>query len=140
MTEFTLDTRLANDTLRVGDLPLCQVRLMDDAHYPWLILVPRRPGIEEIYQLSEADQQQLLRESSRVARLLGELFSPDKLNIAAIGNMVRQLHVHHVVRYRDDASWPGPVWGAVPVQKRAAADSDALVSRLQKALGDDLVQ
>ena len=87
---------------------------MNESRYPWLILVPEREGINEIYQLNEADQILLLQESSLLARGLAEAFAADKLNIAAIGNLVPQLHVHHVVRYRDDPAWPAPVWGRFP--------------------------
>jgi len=111
---FVLDERLAADTGLVGDLPLCRVLLMRDANYPWLVLVPRRPDLRELYQLDAADQQQYLLESNTVARLLQQLFSPEKLNIAALGNMVPQLHIHHIARYLTDPAWPRPVWGAVP--------------------------
>ncbi|MGZ8249978.1 HIT domain-containing protein, partial [Methylomagnum sp.] len=85
--------------------------LMNESRYPWFILVPERAGVGEIHQLSDADQIQWLRESSRLSRALAELFQADKMNVAAIGNLVPQLHVHHVVRYRNDPAWPAPVWG-----------------------------
>lgn len=113
---FTLDPQLARDTLPIGDLPLCRLLLMNDATYPWFILVPRRADIREIYQLAAVDQQQLLAESSQLARLLAEQFFADKLNIAALGNLVPQLHVHHLVRYRTDPAWPKPVWGLLPAK------------------------
>lgn len=108
---FVLHPKLAEDTFALGDFPLSQLLLINDANYPWFILVPRRAEISEIYQLSSEDQQQLLRESSELARQLHQLFQADKLNIAALGNMVPQLHLHHIVRYQSDASWPNPVWG-----------------------------
>lgn len=111
---FALDPRLQNDTFYLGDFPLSALLLMNDRTYPWLILVPRRPNIREIFQLDPADQQQLLRESSGLAATLSSVFRGDKLNIAALGNIVAQLHLHHIVRYRTDPAWPAPVWGRSP--------------------------
>ncbi|RRJ84164.1 HIT domain-containing protein [Aestuariirhabdus litorea] len=113
MDEYQLDPQLSRDTLRVGEFPLCSLLLMNDNHYPWFILVPRRAGVQEIYQLAEEDRQQLLWESCYVSEKLKDLYSADKMNLAALGNMVPQLHLHHVVRYKTDAAWPAPVWGAV---------------------------
>ena len=114
MTDFLLDSRLQNDTVTLRDLPLCRVLLSRDANYPWLILVPRISGIREIIELSDNQQQQLQKESNLVAEFLLSEFSPDKLNIAALGNVVEQLHIHHIARYRNDPSWPAPIWNAVP--------------------------
>lgn len=114
---FQLDPRLEKDTVLISDWHLCQVRLMNDSRYPWVILIPKVEGVSEIHELTEEQQQLLLGESMRLSKALDQLFSPHKLNIAALGNMVRQLHVHHIVRYEDDASFPKPVWGvgdAVP--------------------------
>ncbi|NNM70804.1 HIT domain-containing protein [Enterovirga aerilata] len=108
---FTLDPRLDADTLHVGDLPLCSVLLMDDARFPWLILVPRRAGLVEITDLQDADAQALMGELRMAARVMLELARPDKVNVAALGNVVSQLHVHVVGRFRSDPAWPGPVWG-----------------------------
>jgi diadenosine tetraphosphate (Ap4A) HIT family hydrolase len=102
MNDFTLHPRLMGDCLSLGSLELCRVLLMNDRTYPWLILVPQRAGITEIFELPEADQQRLIAESSCVARALMDVFRPDKLNIAAIGNLVPQLHIHHVARFRTD--------------------------------------
>jgi len=113
---FKLHPRLAEDTLLVGDFPLCHLLLMNDASYPWFILVPRRAGVREIFELEQRDQQQLLKESSQLSQLLSKLFHADKLNIAALGNMVPQLHIHHIVRYQTDQAWPNPVWGMFPAQ------------------------
>ena len=110
---FTLHPKLAEDTVSLGDFPLCRMLLMNDVHFPWFILVPKRPDIREIHDLSEDDQRQLIRESSILASQLAKVFKADKLNIAALGNMVPQLHLHHIVRYRDDLCWPAPVWGKV---------------------------
>jgi diadenosine tetraphosphate (Ap4A) HIT family hydrolase len=114
MSNFELDFRLNGDTLPVTDLDLCSVRLMNDARYPWLILVPRRSGMVEIFDLDDKDQQQLHQEIRRCAEILQGHFKPDKLNIAALGNQVRQLHVHLIARFVDDAAWPDPIWGRLP--------------------------
>ena len=111
-----LHPQLQNDCLLVGKFELCKLLLMKDANYPWFILVPDRDGITEIYQLDDAAQQQLMRESSVMARLLVEHFQADKVNIAALGNVVPQLHVHHIARYHEDPAWPAPVWGPCPAQ------------------------
>jgi diadenosine tetraphosphate (Ap4A) HIT family hydrolase len=112
--DFTLDPRLEQDTLCLGKFPLSLLLLMNDSTYPWLILVPQRPEIREVYQLDPTDRQQLLVESCHLAEVLAALLRPDKLNIAALGNVVAQLHLHHVVRYRSDPAWPAPVWGKTP--------------------------
>jgi diadenosine tetraphosphate (Ap4A) HIT family hydrolase len=129
-----LHPQLAQDTVELGRFPLCRVLLMRDANYPWIILVPDRDGISEIYQLSEADQQLLLKESSTLARLLNNEFNADKLNIAALGNVVPQLHVHHVVRYQKDPAWPAPVWGKVPALPYNDAELEQRVAKITAAL------
>lgn len=111
---FELHPRLQQDCHLVGQFGLCSLLMMRDANYPWFILVPRREAVSEIHHLEEADQLQLQRESVTLAAALESVFKPDKLNVAALGNIVPQLHLHHVVRYRDDAAWPDPVWGRVP--------------------------
>ncbi|HEV8078670.1 MAG TPA: HIT family protein [Marinobacter sp.] len=108
---FSLHQRLAADTLSLGQSRLCELRLMNDSTWPWVILVPMRDGIREIYQLDEADQQRLLWESSELSRAMMVLFAGDKMNLAALGNMVPQLHLHHIVRFEGDPAWPAPVWG-----------------------------
>jgi len=108
----------------MGELALSRLLLLNDSRYPWFILVPRREGVSEIYQLSDEEQQQLLRESSRLGRFLMDSFGGDKLNIGALGNLVPQLHLHHIVRFRSDVTWPGPVWGvgkAEPYSEEALA-------------------
>ncbi|MEW6691381.1 MAG: HIT family protein [Pseudomonadota bacterium] len=131
---FELHPRLAADTVEVTRLPLCRVLLMNDANYPWLILVPQRPGIREIFELDEADQQQLMRESTFVTRVMNDLFRPDKMNIAALGNVVPQLHIHHIARYRHDPAWPAPVWGQRPAQAYAPGLASEIMTRLSTAL------
>ncbi|MGE5168277.1 MAG: HIT domain-containing protein [Deltaproteobacteria bacterium] len=125
--DFVLDPRLAGDTHRVGDLELTRVLLMDDARFPWLILVPRRVNLRELTDLGTGDQQRLLAEIDRCARVLHTLEKPDKLNIAALGNVVAQLHVHVIARRASDAAWPRPVWG---FGEREPYTTDALPQRL----------
>lgn len=128
--EFELHERLARDSLPVGRFPLGRLLLINDSRYPWCVLVPARAGIREIHQLAWEDQVQLLRESGCLARGLEALFSPDKLNLAAIGNLVPQLHLHHVVRYTGDAAWPGPVWGVGAARPYEAAAGAERIRRL----------
>ena len=109
---FELHTRLQADTQLLGDLPLCRVLLAKDSQYPWLILVPRVDNLREIHHLAPAQQQQLMQESCAVATLMEQALSPDKINIGALGNLVPQLHLHHVARFTTDKAWPGPIWGA----------------------------
>ena len=108
---FLLASRLEADSLFLTDWPLCQVRLMDDARFPWLILVPRREGLEEWTELSPEDSMALSAEIARAGRGLAQMFKPRKLNVGALGNIVRQMHVHVIARFETDAAWPGPVWG-----------------------------
>ena len=114
MTNFVLHPQLEKDSELVTELPLCSLRLINDANYPWLILVPKVADISDVIDLSYTQQQTLWQESAIVSRALKHLFTPDKLNIAALGNMVPQLHLHHIVRYQHDVSWPKPIWGQVP--------------------------
>ena len=137
--EFARDPRLAADTFVVGETSLSQVLLMNDARYPWLILVPRRCDVTEPFELSEADQAQLWQDSMRLGEAMKAHFAADKLNIAALGNQVAQLHVHHIARFHADDAWPGPVWGvgnAVPYSDAALeALMNELHSLLQQPLG-----
>src|SRR5438128_1975816 len=111
---FTLHPQLAADTVAVGDLMLSRVLLIDNARFPWIVLVPRRPDVREIIDLEEREQAVLFREIATASRLIQSLFQPDKLNVAAIGNMVPQLHVHVVARFTVDDAWPKPVFGFAP--------------------------
>lgn len=113
---FRLATQLENDCQIVDNLSLCQVLLMKDKNYPWLILVPKVENAFDIIDLSESEQTQLWQESALISQCLRSLYQPDKLNVAAIGNVVAQLHLHHVVRYKDDLVWPKPVWGQMPAK------------------------
>lgn len=130
---FSLHPRLEADCFNMGDFPLSRLLLMNDARYPWFILVPRRDDIQEIFQLDDEEQLQLQRESSLLGKHLMERFGGDKLNIAALGNLVSQLHIHHIVRYLDDAAWPGPVWGVglpQPYEEAKLAEVRELISPL----------
>lgn len=109
-----LHPQLVEDTIIIGRFDLCILLLMNDENFPWFILVPDREHIQEIFQLEKNDQQILMAESSLLSEVLAKEFSADKLNIAALGNIVPQLHIHHIVRYKNDPAWPAPVWGKQP--------------------------
>lgn len=134
---FVLDPRLAQDTVSIGDFPLCRLLLSNDSNYPWFILVPRRAEISELFQLSTADQLQLWQETTALSQILKDAFNADKLNVAALGNIVSQLHMHIIVRYREDAAWPAPVWGKHPARPYTAEQLSAIRDRLQLLLTDN---
>lgn len=134
---FELDSRLARDCLVVGDFSLCRLLLMNDSLYPWCILVPRVADVQEIYQLDEADQQQLLIESSFLTGMLKMLFLADKMNIAALGNVVSQLHIHHIARYHGDAAWPAPVWGKHAARPYQSGELGEVMEKLAQGLADN---
>ncbi|OUS12745.1 HIT family protein [Gammaproteobacteria bacterium 53_120_T64] len=131
---FQLDERLQKDTVMVGRFQLCLLLLHRDGNYPWCILVPQRQGATEIHHLSALDQQLLLAESALLAEALESVFSPDKLNIAMLGNIVAQLHIHHVARFKTDASWPGPIWGAAPAAEYETAEMEQRLASVRNAL------
>lgn len=131
---FVLDSRLERDTIFIGDLDLCTVRLMNDARYPWVILIPKRADICEIYQLTLAEQEQLQRESCFIAQQLAQLVSADKMNVAALGNIVKQLHVHHVARFKSDEAWPNPVWGKGAAVPYSAEEAETVIEQLKVKL------
>ena len=135
VTPWMLDPRLAQDSIALGDLPLSRVLLMNDANYPWLILVPRRPNLVELIDLDDSGQATLMIEMARAARALKEISACDKLNVAALGNTVRQLHVHVIARRKDDAAGAQPVWGAVAARPYAAAEREQMAGALRDALG-----
>ncbi len=110
---FELHPQLAEDTIIVGTFQLCLLLLNRDSNYPWCILVPKCADVREIHHLNPEEQGQLLSESIRLAEVMEDLFAPDKLNIASLGNIVPQLHIHHIARYAHDACWPKPVWGQI---------------------------
>lgn len=139
MSEFQLHSRLERDCFAVGQLALSRILLMNDRHYPWLILVPQRADIAEIYQLEPADRQQLQEESCCLAEAMVDVYRPDKLNIAAIGNLVPQLHLHHVARYRSDIAWPSPVWGKFAAIVYSEQEANKQVARLRERLQPYLI-
>ncbi|MBS0380957.1 MAG: HIT domain-containing protein [Proteobacteria bacterium] len=130
--QFELDSRLAKDTVFVANWNLCEVRLMDDAQFPWLVLVPRRAGVSELDDLNENDRTRLMHEIQRAMKTLRAVADCDKLNVGALGNIVRQLHVHVVARRRDDPGWPGPVWGHGPAHHYLPEARDKLVVALRR--------
>ena len=136
---FALDQRLQQDTLVIGDFPLSRLLLSNDSNYPWFILVPRIDGISEVFQLGVADQQRLWQETTALAQLLNEGLAADKMNIGALGNVVSQLHVHVIVRKRDDAAWPAPVWGKHPAKPYSDAQVEAIRARLRELLPADFI-
>ncbi len=134
---FNLDPRLQQDTFVLGDFPLCRLLLMNDANYPWFILVPRREAVSELFQLDVADQQQLWLETTQLAEVLKDAFIADKMNVATLGNVVSQLHMHVVVRRCEDPAWPAPVWGKHPARPYAGDEITALRDRLRRVVSDD---
>ena len=136
---FQLHSRLQQDCVVLGRFELCQLLMMNDSQYPWFILVPQKAGITELYQLAQSDRQLLIEESSYLSENLAVLFQADKMNVAAIGNLVPQLHIHHVVRYQTDKAWPAPVWGkfnAIPYTEQQIIETISLV---KERLGRHLI-
>jgi diadenosine tetraphosphate (Ap4A) HIT family hydrolase len=125
MMPFTLDPRLEADSLWIGETSLSQFRLMNDARYPWVLLIPMRANLREVHELPAPERQQLWQESAALGETLMQLYAGHKLNLAALGNVVPQLHLHHVVRFPGDDAWPGPVWGRHPAQPYAPAAAAA---------------
>ncbi len=132
--DYALHDRLAADTVHLGRSRLCDIQLMNDRQWPWVLLVPRVAGIREVYELSRKRQARLAEESSILGEGMMRTFSGDKLNVAALGNMVPQLHVHHIVRFEGDPAWPGPVWGKLPPQPYSNDELLAVRHRLQAVL------
>lgn len=135
---FALDARLAQDTLTIGDFPLCRLLLMNDANYPWFILVPRREEVSELFQLDVGDQQLLWREATALAEIVKDTFGADKMNVATLGNVVSQLHVHVIARRKGDASWPSPVWGRLPAKPYSDEQVAEIRHKLKLVLADQL--
>ena len=131
---FQLDQRLQSDCIFIGDFQLSKLLLMNDSTYPWFILVPRLIDAAEVYQLEDVQQQQLWRESAELSRWMAQTFSFDKLNIGALGNVVRQLHLHHVGRCVTDVTWPAPVWGQHPPQPYRDAEIETIKGRADAGL------
>lgn len=134
MTEFILHQQLEADTCLLGEFPLCQVLLANDGNYPWLILVPKINDITEFHQLNDEQQAQFLIESNAVSKLLKDSLHADKINIAALGNMVPQLHIHHVARFKQDVCWPKPIWGQVTAISRTSQQKTDLIQMISTTL------
>lgn len=132
---FTLHPQLLQDCFVIGQSSLNKLLLMNDSNYPWFLLVPQRENIREIYELNAAEQAQLWRESAELSQALALHFSADKMNVAALGNVVSQLHVHHIVRYQNDPAWPAPVWGKLPPRPYGEEQLQHLLSGLTGTLG-----
>jgi diadenosine tetraphosphate (Ap4A) HIT family hydrolase len=133
-TDWTLHPQLARDTVPIGDLALCRALLINDVNYPWILLVPRRPGVVEIIDLDEAEQMQLMAEIARASRAMKAMTGCAKINVAALGNVVPQLHVHVIARGHSDPAWPKPVWGAVPPIEYADWQVASLLADLRERL------
>lgn len=133
---FELDKRLVDASHALGELPLSIVLLSRDANFPWCILVPKRDQVSEIHHLNHSDQLQLLKESQLLCSAMMEVFKPDKLNIAALGNVVKQLHIHHVARFTKDLAWPGAIWGALPAQQYQHDDLVSRIAMIRKVLAE----
>lgn len=131
---FTLHPQLEKDCIEFGDFDLCKLLLMNDSNYPWFILVPEREGKTEVFELDENDQQLLIKESNFLAQVLKHYFYADKINIAALGNVVPQLHIHHIARYQDDPAWPAPVWGVKPAIAYTEEQLNKMMDTFNKAM------
>ena len=131
---FKLHPVLEKDSVLIGRFGLCQIRLIKDSNYPWVLLVPEREGLTEIHQLSIEDRCLLTEESAFLSATLSKLFEADKMNVAAIGNMVPQLHVHHIVRYKTDPAWPAPVWGKLPMKPYSDEALEETADKIAAAL------
>ncbi|WP_026958128.1 HIT domain-containing protein [Aliagarivorans taiwanensis] len=139
MSEFQLHPQLEKDCYVVGDLDICRVLLMNDSNYPWFILVPMGSELRDIHELDFCQSSQFWRESKRFAKALMDIFDGYKMNVAALGNMVEQLHIHHIVRFKDDPAWPAPVWGAVPAKPYAEEQAQAIIQQVREALSEHWV-
>ena len=128
---FSLHPQLDSDTITIGDLALSRVLLMNVVELPWIILVPRKDDISEWHNLATEDQLQLHQESMGVSSMLMSMFAGEKLNTGALGNVVSQLHVHHIVRYHHDSVWPKPVWGNIQIIEYPSAQKDEMLAKLQ---------
>ena len=124
--------QLLNDCQVLGRFKLCHLLLMLNANYPWFILVPDRENISELYQLTNTDQEQLIKESSLLGKSLMDIFNGDKMNIAALGNIIPQCHIHHVVRYRTDLAWPAPIWGKYLVKPYTKEEIESVIEKLKE--------
>lgn len=133
---FELHPDLQRDGFVIGDFPLCRLLAINDAAYPWFVLVPRRAGLRELYELTDADRLLFMHESTQLAQRLAVEFNADKMNVAALGNITPQLHIHHIVRYNSDPAWPAPVWGKFPARAYTAQERAKLLEKLRRCLPD----
>jgi diadenosine tetraphosphate (Ap4A) HIT family hydrolase len=131
---FRLDERLARDSVLITTLGLCQLRLQNDSRWPWLVLVPQRNNISELFDLTPLDQAMLTFETNQVASALKDMTSATKINVGALGNIVRQLHVHIIARKEGDTCWPGPIWGHGTAVPYAGNEKENLMTKLAGAL------
>lgn len=133
--DFKLDERLKNDGQVIADLTLCSVIFVDNANFPWIILVPKQNNLKEVIDLNQNDQMILMKEISYISKLVKELFQPDKLNIAALGNIVEQLHVHIIARFKNDIAWPNPVFGK---EKTSYSNDEymAIINKLKEKINE----
>jgi len=138
MSQFTLDPQLDTDSLPLLELDLCTLRVMNDATYPWILMVPKQAGLAELIDLSIEDQHRLTDEIRIVSTALQSLTHCDKLNVAALGNMVRQLHIHVIARFEGDAAWPGPIWGKRPTVPYEEETATALIAAMKTAIMAEL--
>ncbi|MBX3553543.1 MAG: HIT domain-containing protein [Pseudolabrys sp.] len=131
---WTLHPQMEADSAPIGDLPLCRVLAMNDANYPWLVLVPRRNGMRDVIDLTDTDQARLAVESAQAARALKDMTHCTKLNVAALGNTVPQLHVHVIARFSNDAAWPRPVWGVLPAKPYSDAALADFIGKMKRSM------
>jgi len=134
MTDFALHPQLAKDCFVIVDLDLCRLLLMNDKNYPWCVLVPMREGKKDLYELTDVEQLLFIKESSRLSTVMMELFKGKKMNVAALGNVVPQLHIHHIVRFEGDPCWPKPVWGQVSPVFYSDEEAQARIAKIKAAL------
>ena len=135
---FALDSRLLNDTIKLGETSLNLYLLMNDSQDPWVIMVPKIANMAELYELEEKDYITVQEESRTLARTMMDLFNGYKMNVAALGNVVRQLHIHHIVREEEDEAWPAPVWGASPAIAYTEHELEKTSSSIRKALASNI--
>lgn len=134
MTRYALDTRLANDAIFVGNLAVSELRLMNDRRFIWTVLIPRKPGLTELFEMTRQDRMMLTDEIASVSETLKRITQAHKMNVAALGNQVRQLHVHIIARHEGDAAWPWPVWGRGEAEPYESGKAEALGVQIAKAL------
>ncbi|MES0491668.1 MAG: HIT family protein [Leptospirales bacterium] len=139
MKSFILHPRLKENTFLIGKFSLSRVLLMNEKRYPWVILVPQKDHLREIFDMGPNDQAMLAEESAFVAQKMDYHFNADKMNIAALGNIVEQLHIHHIVRYKNDSAWPAPVWGKFPPVPYPSGDVPMLIEKLENLFNELLV-